>query len=337
MKKKLIFTLMMLVVCSSILGNIYGVKSGYVEYKLTGTEVGTKKLWFDDYGKYVREEIDSVTTMELFGQVMKEEKREITILTPEERYEINLIEGKGTIGLVVEGFGFGRFEEYLDDEEMETLGIEMLEEMGGKFIGKETFLNREVLVIELMGLRSYNYKKIPLKMVGETMGFPISEVAVKFDENAKVSKDKFVPPQNIAYKDIREETRQIFGMEETISLEYTIEEFEGSTNNVKISGFNKTFVQDTGEGYMLMYMKGLEEVVVLAMVPYEAGIESEIPYSPIKVDGKKAYYGEESEDGMIVKTLFVKSEDGTYLIGVTSTGKNHNKDDLIKIYRQIEL
>ncbi len=75
MKKKLIFILMTLVFCSNIFANVYGVKSGYVEYKLTGYEQGTKKLWFDDYGKYIREEFDTVITMELLGQVTKEIRR----------------------------------------------------------------------------------------------------------------------------------------------------------------------------------------------------------------------------------------------------------------------
>lgn len=59
--KKLISVLILLIFCINTQAqkdiNHYLVKSGYVEYELTGSIKGVKKIWWDDYGDKEREEI----------------------------------------------------------------------------------------------------------------------------------------------------------------------------------------------------------------------------------------------------------------------------------------
>ena len=57
----------------------YLIKSGYIEYELTGSTKGTKKIWWDEYGDKERIETKSSSEVKIFGMVQKDEEHSIHI------------------------------------------------------------------------------------------------------------------------------------------------------------------------------------------------------------------------------------------------------------------
>ena len=88
----------------------------------------------------------------------------------------------------------------------------MMERLGGKKIGNETFLGKNCEVWELTKLKSkvWVYKYIPLKTIMNILG-EVTIEAVKIEENASVSADKFVVPKGfkVTEQKITEEEKQM--------------------------------------------------------------------------------------------------------------------------------
>lgn len=104
---------------------------------------------------------------------------------------------------------------------MKELGRKIMERLGGKKIGNETFFGKNCEVWELTKLKSkvWVYKYIPLKTIMNILG-EVTIEAVKIEENASVFADKFAVPKGIEIteqkiteeqKQLSEEMMKIFG------------------------------------------------------------------------------------------------------------------------------
>ncbi len=178
----------------------YPVKSGIVKYKTTingkvmGSTIsgnGESTLFFKNYGALELREEESTQTTEIniLGKknVNTEKTHSITKMENGMVYtvdfdnkKINKIENIGAV--------------MLKDVDVNKVGKEMLETMGGKKQDNEKYKGYDCEVWDLSGSKQYFYKGIPLKSEVKMMGITtITEVTeVKFD--IKVSDDKFKLP-----------------------------------------------------------------------------------------------------------------------------------------------
>lgn len=177
----------------------YIVKSGYIEYELSGSTKGTKKIWWDDYGNKEREEIKSSTEVKIFGMVQKEETHSINITVANKFWNVNLLDGTGVKGNNPYYDASVDYTKDMTDAEKKQFENDMLDAFGGQKLAPENFLGHKCEVMEVMGAKVWIYKGITLKSTANIMGIEANETALKFDENIKISSSKFEPPTDINF------------------------------------------------------------------------------------------------------------------------------------------
>lgn len=185
----------------------YQLKSGIVEYKITGSQTGSQTLYFDKWGMLSAEFTKS--EMKFMGFTTSSNTLNLTDL--EWTYSINLDEKKGTKTAnkdLMEMMG------NMNQKEAEEYGLKVMEQLGGRKLGDEMFFGKmcEVYEIEKLGSKVWSYKWIPLKMEIKLIGNVVYE-AIKFEENVSVPSDKFKVPDGI------EVTEEKFTEEEKESME----------------------------------------------------------------------------------------------------------------------
>lgn len=178
----------------------YPVESGIVKYKTTikgkvmGSNIsgnGESTLYFKNYGALELTEDQSTQTTEIniFGKKNKTEESNHSMTKMENGmvYSVDFDNKKIT---KMENVGATM----LKGVDVNKVGKEMLETMGGKKIGDEKFKGYDCEVWDLNGSKQYFYKGIPLRSEVEMMGITtITEAtSVKFD--TKVSDSKFKLP-----------------------------------------------------------------------------------------------------------------------------------------------
>jgi hypothetical protein len=180
---------------------VYLVKSGHVEYELTGNVTGTRSVWWDNYGEWSYEEEKTTTKMKIFGMTSEEEKHTITVTKDGVFWTANMLDKTGMTGAEPVEELQDELNE-MDEEELEQMGREMFDAMGGKELPPETFLGRKCQVMEIMGAKSYIYKNIPLKSTMRLMGMEANVVATRFEENLSIPSSKFKPIAGIDYEEM---------------------------------------------------------------------------------------------------------------------------------------
>lgn len=179
----------------------YLVKSGYIEYELTGSTKGTKKIWWDNYGDKEREEIKSVSEVKMFGMVQKEEVHSINISVGDKFWHVNLLEGTGIKGTNQTYEADLDYTRDLTDAERKQLENDILNAFGGERLSPEKFLGKTCEVVQVMGAKSWIYKGIVLKSTANIMGIEVNETAIKFEENKAIPASKFEPPSDIEFSE----------------------------------------------------------------------------------------------------------------------------------------
>ena len=174
------------------------VKSGYIEYELTGSTKGVKKIWWDDYGDKERIEIKSSTEVKIFGMVQKEEEHSIHITNGDKYWHINLLDGTGIKGNE-EYYEPVDFTEDMTDAEKKQFEDDMLKAFGGERLPPEKFLGFNCEVVQILGAKVWVYKGITLKSTANIMGVEVYETATKFEANIKIAESNFEPPADIEF------------------------------------------------------------------------------------------------------------------------------------------
>ena len=176
----------------------YLIKSGYVEYELTGSTKGIKKIWWDNYGDKERIEIKSSSEIKVFGMVQKEEVHSIHISNGDKFWHANLIDGTGVKGSE-EYYDQVDINEDMTDAEREKFEEDMLNAFGGERLPPESFLGYTCEVVKVLGAKVWVYKGVTLKSTAKMLGVEVNETATKFDANIKVDESKFEPPKDIEF------------------------------------------------------------------------------------------------------------------------------------------
>lgn len=172
----------------------YGVKSGIIEYELTGAQSGKEIIYFDDYGS--REAKFTETEMSFGG--FSQKVNTLNIIEGKMIYTIDLATNTGT---KAENPIFNQFDPNGEKSMME-IGEQMMRQMGGQMIGQETVLGKTCDLWEVRQLQSktWIWEGIPLKM-DINMGMQMNSVATSIKEGP-VPQEKLEIPSGITFQDL---------------------------------------------------------------------------------------------------------------------------------------
>lgn len=175
----------------------YGIKSAIVEYTITGSQSGTKILYFDNWGMRQAEYTNSVLEIGNFSKSINI----LNIIKDDANYIIDLERNTGTktknpikklIAELQNQKSFGEF------------GEQILLKSGAMKVGQEEFLNRDCDIYEIKntGTKMWIWEWIPLKTITKLGGIEINSVAKKIEVNINVPEEKLTPPDNATITEV---------------------------------------------------------------------------------------------------------------------------------------
>lgn len=208
MKKVILILLSIFLLSNLLLGQKKqwrsSIKSGYIEYKLTGNTTGVRYMWWDDFGKKIRVEEKSVSVVKMMGVKNEEKNNYITIMKEGVFWSADMTTHSGQKGKLPDYEEFVKFYEGMTKDEVKDLERQLLSSFGGEKIGKGIVLGKECDIISLMGSKVWLYKGMSLKSEVDVMGIKNKEQAVSFKINIPIPNSKFKPKEGIKYTDISE-------------------------------------------------------------------------------------------------------------------------------------
>jgi len=175
----------------------YGLKSAIVEYDVSGSQEGTRRLYFDNWG--LRQAEYSNTTITI-GQFSKTANL-VNINDGEWQYIVNLDTKSGTksesqleeLKTQLEG------EQYFNE-----LGEQVILKMGGQKVGEEEYMGKECDIYEFrnIGMRAWYWKWILLKSEMHSGQINITVTARNVQENLRIPEEKFRVPEDISLNQV---------------------------------------------------------------------------------------------------------------------------------------
>lgn len=175
----------------------YGIKSAIVEYTITGSQSGTKTLYFDNWGMKQAEYTNSVLQIAGFSKNINL----LNIIKDDSNYIIDLERKTGTktknpikklINELQNQKSFGEF------------GEQILLNSGAMKTGREEFMDKECDIYEIpnAGTKIWIWKWIPLKTITKSGGIEINSVAKKIDVDVNIPSEKFNLPEDIVITEV---------------------------------------------------------------------------------------------------------------------------------------
>lgn len=181
---------------SSDLQKRYGIKSAVIEYIITGSQEGTKTLYFDNWGMRQAEYTRSVLSVGGFSKPINI----VNIIDGDYQYMINIDQNSGT---KTRNPVLRSMDELRDQKGFNEFGEQMLLSMGANKIGKEEFLGKDCDIYDMRntGTKLWVWKWITLKSETNSRGLEINVTATRINEGA-VPKDKFKIPDNVTLNEV---------------------------------------------------------------------------------------------------------------------------------------
>lgn len=323
----------------------FAIKSGYIEYTLSGNTTGIKKIWWNHFGESIRTEIKSETLTRMFGMKNIDKRHTIEILVKDKYWTANLIDQSGQKGNLPYYQESRTFVENMTQEEQEIFAKQTINALGGEKLASENFMGKSCDIIKIMGSKLWIYKGITLKSETKTLGMISNETATKFNTNQLVSSSKFTSPSGIIYNDIDSDQQNLFGamndMETTdsydsdksqtmIPVKYPYGKFLLKANSFSYEGYKKISVQTTDDMHNATFMKGFENAIIIAAISRKNGdISKEGQFDQFTHKGQKYLYGKASEDEDNMILIIDIPEYDTYItIGSNSP---QTKQELLEI------
>lgn len=194
-----------LLFATSDMKKIYEIKSGKIDYKITGSgnimgvktkTVGKKRVLFTDYGTKILTEENKVQKTNMMGNSKVEKNHKITYMNKDMLYIADLKKKRITRmvnpALAMMGGMSG-------DKSAAQIGKAMLKKMGGKKIGTDTVLGYTCEVWKTMGTKQCMYKGITLKTESNIMGIKNTEVATNIEFGLTIPQSDFKLPNFPVY------------------------------------------------------------------------------------------------------------------------------------------
>jgi hypothetical protein len=171
---------------------IYGIKSGIIEYEITGSQTGTKKLYFDDWGRKQAEFTNSTIKV---GKYIKHSNL-LKITKGDWQYIINL---EDKTGLKRENPVIEKIIELKNQTNYGEFGEQLLLISGGFESGGDIVADKKCKVYEFkkQNSKSWIWNWLMLKSETKRGKINITVVAKNIEENVFIADTVFSPPKNI--------------------------------------------------------------------------------------------------------------------------------------------
>ncbi|MCX6338970.1 MAG: hypothetical protein NTX71_03505 [Candidatus Aureabacteria bacterium] len=175
----------------------YPFKSAIITYRISGSiQQGTQTLYIDDHGTKTRTERE--TTMNVMGTKRKDSSLEIDDGNYHYRIDLMRKTGEKTPSYSKMAEEMVRTMSEDQKKDMEKLGKELAKGLTGreavKPAGKGIVLGKECAVYDLMGVKSWLWNNLALKIKNPALG-NMTQEAVELKVDVPIEPDKFkVPP-----------------------------------------------------------------------------------------------------------------------------------------------
>lgn len=175
----------------------YGVKSGIIEYDLSGIQEGTKTLYFDDWGMKQAEYTRSVISVNGYTKAINL----VNIIDGEYQYTINLDQKTGT---KTRNPIIKEMEELKYEKGFIEFGEQMILKMGAEKIGNENFLGKDCDVYEIKksNTKLWVWNWIILKSEIKSGRINIGTTATKIETDVKIPSSKFALPEKVVLNEV---------------------------------------------------------------------------------------------------------------------------------------
>ena len=217
MKKLLFLTLGLLLLGQNALyakAKRYTIKSGIVEYQTSSSgsilgfgtsSEGTRSLYFKEYGNISVQEMTSQSTS--MGHSSTTHTK-----TKFQNGMVYIVDEKRKVIIKKD------MSSMMKDKNMNAMGMDMLESMGGKKVGSGKVLGYPCEIWEAMGSRMWFYKGVLLKLESNVMGIKTTEIATKAKFGVRVPESKFTLP-NYPIQSMEEMMQEQIGKHQSQSQE----------------------------------------------------------------------------------------------------------------------
>jgi hypothetical protein len=175
----------------------YGIKSGVIEYIITGSQEGTKTLYFDSWGMRQAEYTRSILSVSGFTKPLNL----VNIIDGEYQYMINIDQNSGT---KTRNPILKSIEQLKGQKGFNEFGEQMLLSMGASKIGSESFLGKDCDVYEMKntGTKLWVWEWLTLKSETNSGGLNINLTATRINEGGSVPKEKFKVPEKVVLNEV---------------------------------------------------------------------------------------------------------------------------------------
>lgn len=338
MKTKLISFLLFAIFTSSFAqenGKYIFIKSGHIEYELTGNTTGTKTVWFDEYGMKMYSLLDTKSIVKILGIKKTTVTKELEIRKANLVWKIDLLTNKGTKTTINYAVNVGKsLTKGKTDAELHQMERKMITDMGAEIEGYENILGRKCLVFTLGTTKFWQYKGYPLKSNINILGITGYETATSMQENIAVPASMFEVPSDVTIeefvnpidesggmegllnsldkniKDSNDESLQKTEDEEPLHTTLTYAQFLAGLNNVKLAGFQKNMSENVKSSYLSLFqlngkMGGISVFNENMFANAEKGEDVEVQKT-YTLNDKPAKYAFTHEGETKMHVLFVK-------------------------------
>lgn len=335
----------------------FQVKSGKVEYRLTGAITGSKNLAWDEFGEKFREEIKSEEVVKTRKTTEIVKNHSLSIFDGKYYYNINLSTNEGTKIHKDAVPDFSILGSGMNDSEMEQLGKSLLGAFGGKVEPRsEVILGRTCDVTTAMGATVHNYKGVTLKSAVKIKNIENIEEATSFQENIAVSASMFTPPSGVSLEDVSADVSGDVNFQEEIEEEegllfpsgFEFSKFKTESERVRREmGYVFAMHDASGGQYSSMWTKGSGVFVSInasSLRNYanwqedfaDDGIEY-FSHKGVKMAYRSdSFYDEESGKSTPGSILLIENKSKDAFIRISSTPQK-SKDELIAIFEKFKL
>lgn len=175
---------------------VFGIKSGVIEYVISGSQEGTKTLYFDNWGMKQAEYMRSILTVKGFTKPINK----LSVIDGEFQYNINMDQNSGTR---TRNPVLRTMEQLSGQKGFNEFGEQMLLNMGANKVGSEEFLGKNCDVYEMRstGTKLWVWEWITLKSETNSRGLEINITATRINEGS-VPDSKFKIPEKIVLNEV---------------------------------------------------------------------------------------------------------------------------------------
>ena len=167
----------------------YGIKSGYIKYKISGQNEGTEELYWDHYG--AKEARHTNTRVSIFGATQEIESS--SFLDGVWGYTLDAKTNTAT------KYNYKEMQR-MTGQVPKDFSEEMMEAFGGVKIGSDSILGKTCDVYQMEKLADQKvcvYKGLALKTEARMTGFEFNMEAVEMEENVRIDQAKITLPEGV--------------------------------------------------------------------------------------------------------------------------------------------